>query len=174
MWPQFVILFVARFRQSVSSSWMLFINMNEKMNVSHPRGDYGGTIMIRFLLPLRFVILFLWCSEVCERESEREIEKRARVRSCCDGCTAGISDVNPQTFRPSQVCFPAAKRKKKKKLARFMRNAYNLLQFLWFLWLFLYYVRRASCVERNVHRIFSSAFSVKRGRDFLCVQNNTN
>ncbi len=84
--------------------------------------------MIRFLLPLRFVILFLWCSEACEREreSEREIEERGRVRSCCDGCTAGISDANPQTFRPSQVCFPAAKRKKTKKLARFMmRNAYN-------------------------------------------------
>jgi hypothetical protein len=136
--------------------------MNEKMNVYHPRGDSGGTIMIGFLLPLRFVILFLWCSEACERE----IEERARVRSCCDGCTVGISDANPQTFRPSQVCFPAAKRKKKKKLARFMRNAYNLLQFLWFLLLFLYYVRRASCVERNVHGIFSSAFSVKRGRDF--------
>jgi hypothetical protein len=82
----------------VSPSWMLFINMNEKMNVCHPRGDSGGTIMIGFLLPLRFVILFLWCSEACERE----IEERARVRSCCDGCTVGISDANPQTFRPSQ------------------------------------------------------------------------
>jgi hypothetical protein len=73
--PKFVIVFVARFRQSVSPSWMLFINMNQKMNVCHPRGDSGGTIMIGFLLPLRFVILFLWCSEACERESERERER---------------------------------------------------------------------------------------------------
>jgi hypothetical protein len=88
---------------------------------------------------------------------------------CGAAVTVALSEFLTRIHRHSglhRCVFPQQKEKRKKKLARFMRNAYNLLQFLWFLLLFLYYVRRASSVERNVHGIFSSGFSVKRGRDF--------
>jgi hypothetical protein len=82
--------------------------------------------------------------------------------------TVALSEFLTRIHRHSglhRCVFPQLK-EKREKLARFMRNAYNLLQFLWFFVVVLFYVRRASCVERNVHGIFSSAFFVKPGRDF--------